>query len=213
MAYRTTANRPIEGADLRQESVTQAPPAKPIKIDENGKFIPTPVTGITVDPDTVSVLVDEFKTVHATIAPADADDVTVLWESDDATIATVDGSGRVQGIKVGTTTVTAKSKLDPTKTAEVDVTVTTPPVAVTGVTIAPKTASIAVGATQQLTPTIAPAGATNKAVTYKSSDTAKATVSASGLVTGVAAGTATITVTTADGAKTDTSVITVTAAP
>lgn len=87
-----------------------------------------------------------------------------------------------------------------------------PTVAVTGVTIAPKTASINVGATQQLTPTVAPSNATNKAVTYTTSDATKATVNASGLVTGVAVGSATITVKTTDGNKTDTSVITVTSA-
>ena len=79
-------------------------------------------------------------------------------------------------------------------------------------TIAPKTASIRVGETQQLTPNVAPENATNKAVTYSSSDDTKATVSASGLVTGVAEGEATITVRTSDGAMTDTSVITVSAA-
>lgn len=83
-------------------------------------------------------------------------------------------------------------------------------IAVSGVTLAPATASIAVGATQQLTPTIAPADATIKDVTYASSDEAVATVSATGLVTGVAVGSATITVTTTNGAKTAQSVITVT---
>ncbi len=86
------------------------------------------------------------------------------------------------------------------------------PVAVTGVTLAPATASVVVGATTQLTPTVAPAGAWDKSVTYTTSDATKATVSATGLVTGVAAGTATITATTKDGAKTATSAITVTAA-
>ncbi|WP_336709787.1 MULTISPECIES: phage tail tube protein [unclassified Cedecea] len=84
-------------------------------------------------------------------------------------------------------------------------------VPVTGVTVSPKTASIAVGATRQLASTIAPADATNKAVTWSSSDATKATVSNTGLVTGVAAGNVTITATTADGAKTDTAAITVTA--
>ena len=84
-------------------------------------------------------------------------------------------------------------------------------VAVTGVTLAPATANIAVGATQQLTPTVTPTNATNKQVTYTSDKEAVATVNASGLVTGVTAGTANITVTTADGAKTAKSLITVTA--
>lgn len=84
-------------------------------------------------------------------------------------------------------------------------------VAVTGVTVTPATTSVAVGATRQLTPTVAPADATNKAVTYSSSDTSKATVNSSGLITGVAAGTATVTTTTADGSKTATTAVTVTA--
>ena len=86
-----------------------------------------------------------------------------------------------------------------------------PTVAVTGVSVSPTTASVSAGITQQLTATIAPANATNQTVTWTSSNTAVATVSAAGLVTAVAAGTATITVKTADGAKTATSTITVTA--
>ena len=84
---------------------------------------------------------------------------------------------------------------------------------VTGVTIAPKSASKAAGGTQQLTPTITPTGATNKGVTYQSSNANVATVDANGLVTvaaaATAAQTATITVKTDDGGFTDTAVITV----
>ena len=75
----------------------------------------------------------------------------------------------------------------------------------------PTTLSLAVSATSQLTKTVLPTDATVKTVTYTSSNPAKATVSAGGLVTGVAAGTTTITVTTTSGAKTDTCVVTVTA--
>ena len=87
----------------------------------------------------------------------------------------------------------------------------TKPIAVTGVTIAPKTASIDVGATTKLNSTVAPSTATNKSVSYKSSDDAIATVSSNGTVTGVAEGDATITVTTQDGNKTDTATVTVNA--
>ena len=83
-------------------------------------------------------------------------------------------------------------------------------VAVTGVTVLPTTAGIAVGGTRQLTPTVAPANASIGSVTYASSNTSRATVSASGLITGVAVGIATITVTTVDGAKTATCAVTVT---
>lgn len=69
-----------------------------------------------------------------------------------------------------------------------------------------------VGKTVALTATVAPSNATDKTVSYKSSADATATVDAKGVVTGVAAGEATITVTTKDGNKKDTSVLTVTEA-
>ena len=85
-------------------------------------------------------------------------------------------------------------------------------IAVTGVTLSPTTATITVGGTQQLTPTILPANATNKTVSYSSNNTGIATVNTTGLITAVAAGTATITITTADGAKTATCIVTVSSA-
>ncbi|WP_239760796.1 Ig-like domain-containing protein [Mammaliicoccus sp. J-M39] len=87
----------------------------------------------------------------------------------------------------------------------------TKPIAVTGITIAPKTASVDVDTTTKLNSTVAPSTATNKSVSYKSSDEAVATVSSNGTVTGVAEGDATITVTTQDGNKSDTATITVNA--
>ena len=80
---------------------------------------------------------------------------------------------------------------------------------VTGVTVSPVSASIAVNGTQQLTPTIAPANATNQAVSWSSSNTSVVTVDASGKITAVGTGSATITVTTGDGNKTATKNITV----
>ncbi|MYX18858.1 hypothetical protein GTY77_02030 [Streptomyces sp. SID8380] len=87
---------------------------------------------------------------------------------------------------------------------------TNPVVAVTGVSLNKTTTSIAVGADETLTATVTPANATNKAVTYSSSDTAIATVTNAGKVTGVSAGDATITVKTTDGNKTATCVATIT---
>jgi formylglycine-generating enzyme required for sulfatase activity len=84
------------------------------------------------------------------------------------------------------------------------------PVAVTGVTLIPKTLALLVGGEPEtLTPTVSPANATNKAVTWSSNDEEVATVSANGLVTAVAEGEATITVTTADGGFSDTCAVTV----
>lgn len=86
------------------------------------------------------------------------------------------------------------------------------PVAVTGITISQKTASMKVGATKELSAAVAPDNATNKAVTYSSDAESVATVNSDGKVTALTAGTANITVTTTDGSKTDKCVVTVTEA-
>ncbi len=89
------------------------------------------------------------------------------------------------------------------------VTVTAKPVAVTGVTI-DETLSVKTGQSKTPSYTVNPAEATNKAVSFKSDNTAVATVNeTTGEVTGVKEGTATITITTADGNFTDTCVVTV----
>ena len=81
---------------------------------------------------------------------------------------------------------------------------------VTGVTLTPETATLTqAGQSVQLTATVAPADATDKSVTWTSSNTKVATVDANGKVTAVANGTCTITVTTVDGSKSATSTITV----
>ncbi len=83
------------------------------------------------------------------------------------------------------------------------------PVAVTGVSVSPASATIEVNGTVQLSQTVSPENADNKDVTWSSGNTAVATVSSSGLVTGIAEGIAIITVTTVDGGYTATSSITV----
>ncbi|AQW88630.1 structural protein with Ig domain [Serratia phage BF] len=170
---------------------------------------PVAVTGVTVTPDTLALKVGATSQLDASVAPSDATDKSIAWSSDDATKATVSSTGLVTAVANGSATITATTS-DGSKTDTCVVTVTT---AVTGVTLAPKTVSLSLAGTttQQLTATIAPSTASNKAVTYVSGTPATATVSSSGLITAVAVGTSTITVTTTDGSKTDTCVVTVTA--
>ena len=80
----------------------------------------------------------------------------------------------------------------------------------TGVSLNKATTTIAVGANETLVATVAPADATDKSVSWASDDTDVATVDSDGKVVGVAAGTATITVTTTDGDFTDDCEVTVT---
>ena len=88
---------------------------------------------------------------------------------------------------------------------------TTLPISVTGVTLDKTTLSLDTGKTGQLTATVAPTNATNKAVSWSSDTTAVATVDKTGKVTAIKAGKANITVKTADGAKTAVCALTVTA--
>lgn len=84
-------------------------------------------------------------------------------------------------------------------------------VAVSGVSLTPATTSVVVGATRQLTAAVTPADATDKSGVWTSSDPTKFTITNSGLITGVAAGTGNATFTTTDGAKVGATAVTVTA--
>lgn len=93
--------------------------------------------------------------------------------------------------------------------AEIEVTYTAETVYVTGVSLNENSISLEEGQTEQLTATVAPSNATDKSVSWSSSNTSVATVS-NGLVTAVSAGSANITVTTTDGGYTATCAVTVT---
>jgi hypothetical protein len=65
----------------------------------------TPVTGVSVSPTTVSINVGANTQITATVQPATASNKTVAWQSGNTTIATVNSSGVIHGVKKGTTTV------------------------------------------------------------------------------------------------------------
>ena len=136
--------------------------------------------------------------------PVDASDMSVTWSSSDSLVATVN-NGIITTLKGGSTVITVTTTDGP-KTDTASITVI---VKVDSVTLDAPNATIVVGGTQQLTPSVLPSGASNKNVTYTSSVIGVATVSPTGLVTGVSSGSTIITVTTVDGSKTSTSNITV----
>jgi uncharacterized protein YjdB len=176
-----------------------------------GSSTTVPVTGVTVSPTTLSLTVGQTATLTATVSPANATNKNVTWSSSNSSVATVSSTGVVTAVAAGSATITVTT-VDGAKTATCAVTVTgSTTVPVTGVTVSPTTLSLTVGQTATLTATVSPANATNKNVTWSSSNTSVATVSSMGVVTAVAAGSATITVTTVDGAKTATCAVTVTA--
>src|SRR5438094_582144 len=173
---------------------------------------PVPVASVEVTPATASV--QAGQTVQLTATPRDANGAplsgrTVTWSSSTTAVATVSNGGLVSGVTPGSATITATSE---GKSGTSSVTVTNVPVATVEVT--PPSASVPAGQTVQLTATPKDVGGTplsGRTVTWASSNKAVATVSNSGLVSGVTPGSATITA-TSEG-KNGTSSVTVTNVP
>ena len=158
--------------------------------------VPEPVASVEVSPSAETVAVG--ATLQLTAEAFDANGQAVagaefLWESSQTSVATVDASGQVTGVGEGTATITASSGSAQGTAA---ITVVSVPEPVASVEVSPSAETVAVGATLQLTAEAFDANGQAVAgaeFLWESSQTSVATVDASGLVTGVAEGTATIT--------------------
>ncbi len=167
------------------------------------------VSGISLDRASLNIEIGSQITLQTTVAPSNATNKNVIWTSSSSDVASVNG-GVVSALSEGTATIIATTE-DGGYTATCQVTVT--PVAqitvVQGVRLDKTSEAVLVGETTQLTATVNPESATNRNVIWSSSNEEVATVSAGGLVTAVAEGTATITVTTVDGSYRAECVVTV----
>ena len=161
-------------------------------------------TGVTLSQTELSLVKGATATLTATVAPSDATNKKVTWSSTNTAVAIVE-NGTVTAVSGGAATITVTTE-DGNHTATCEVTVTVP---VTGVTLPQTELSLVKGATATLTATVVPSDATNKQVTWSSTNTAVAIVE-NGTVTAVSGGAATITVTTEDGNHTATCEVTVT---
>lgn len=148
----------------------------------------------------------------ATFTPADISRKRVRWSTRDDKIAYIDPRGKLIARAPGKTTGRV-DVVDGGVYKEFDITVFADYVAPASVAITPGTAIVLTVAapTAQLTATVSPANASNKAIVWASSNTAVATVSQTGLITRVGNGAANITATTVDGAVVGTKAITATA--
>src|SRR5438477_12875 len=155
-----------------------------------------PVASVTVNPASASVQVGQTVQLSATPRDANGNALpgrTVTWASTNTTVATVNGQGLVTTKVVGSATITATSE---GQTGTAAITVTAAPVAT--VTVSPAAAAIQPGQTAQLTAITKDANGnilTGRTMTWASNNNPAGTVSSSGLVTGVATGTALITAT------------------
>ena len=142
---------------------------------------------VTLDKSEAFVKKGKTLTLTPTVYPSSLTDKSVTWKSSDESIATVTSEGKVKGIKYGTATITCTSNATGLST--------TCKVTVGLVKLDKSNATIEKGTTLTLKPTVYPSSLEDKSVTWTSSAKSIATVSSSGKVKGIKAGTATITCT------------------
>ena len=165
-----------------------------------------PVTKVTLSQSTLSLEVGKTATLRATVQPADASANSLTWKSSNTTVATVSDGGVVTAVKKGTATITASAPSGVKATCTV--TVVDVPVAVTSISVSPSSMVLDAGEAERLTVTFQPSNATDRDITWSSSNTSIATVSSGGTVTGRKEGTVTITAKSSNG-KTATCRVTV----
>lgn len=154
-----------------------------------------PVTSLSLNMSSISLHPGNTEILVVTVDPADA---SLLWSSNNISVATVDQNGKVTAVGNGNAIITVSAKDGSGKRATCSVTVTT---LVTGITLNKMNLWLEVGQSETLIATILPSTASNKSATWSSSDSSVASVTSSGQVLAAKVGTALIMVTTEDGGK------------
>lgn len=152
--------------------------------------------GITIEPEEIEIYTGETSQLNATLFPENTSDKTLKWESSNTSIVTVDQTGLIRAIKAGSATISVTSTDGGNHSATCTVTVKQH---VTSVSISPSSLSLHNGQTSTLNATVLPSDATDKTLSWKSSDVSVATVDDSGNVTGIGRGRTTVTATSRDG--------------
>ena len=167
--------------------------------------VSVPVESLSLDQTSVILAENESITLTATVGPADATDKTVTWSSSNPAIATVE-DGKVTAIKEGSATITAKAG---EKSATCQVTVKKSAIPVESISLDQTSLSLISGESERLTATVKPDNATDKTVTWSSSNTSVVDVDQQGEVRAYESGTAVITAKAGDKSATCTVTVTV----
>jgi len=160
---------------------------------------PIKVTGIVLDEKSLTMSIGQDQELTATVKPFDATNKDVIWSSNNKGIANVDEEGTVTAKKAGKAKITATTE-DGRKTATCEV-IVIDPIKVTGIVLDENLLIMSVGEEQELTATVKPFNATNKNITWSSSNKGIADVDEEGTVTAKKAGKVKIIATTEDGEK------------
>ena len=151
--------------------------------------VTVPVTSISLDKTTMTIEEGTTASLTATVQPNDASDKSVEWSSSDESVAMVE-NGTVTAVKEGSATIMARAG---DKTAECKVTVSKKVIIVTSVELNKSTLELKKGESEILSATVTPDDATDKTITWSTSEASVASVDQNGKVTALKSGTATIT--------------------
>ena len=196
-------------SDVEAQSVVFHVPARLIndyrdaEIWKNYHYEPIEKLVEKIEISSSSVTLEEGSTLtlSVTVSPADADNQDVAWKSDNEDVVTVDNNGVVTAVAPGTATVTVSTLDGSNLSATCEIRVVKPVVLVESITLDITDATLNVGDTMMLTATVLPEDADNREVTWISGNEDVVTVDNNGVVTAVAPGTATVTVSTLDGSN------------
>ena len=162
------------------------------------------VSSVEIKEKDFTLTVGAYNNLTVNVLPSDATNKTVSWKSSDPKIASVDSLGKVTALKVGTVTITATSG---SVSNSIKVTVVANTVKVSSVSFSEKNISLLVGKSKKVGMTVLPNNASNKSVSWKSSNSKVASVDSSGNVLAISKGTATITAVSNDNSSIKASVV------
>jgi len=152
-------------------------------------------TGLSLSPSSISLYTGETETLVPSVSPSDTYDKSVSFSSSDSAVATVSTAGVVSAKKAGSAKITVTTNDKSNISKSVNVTVKQ---YVTSITVIDSSLALYTDYSYQISASCAPTDATDKSLSFYSSNNAVAKVNASGKVVALKAGTATITVTATD---------------
>ncbi len=161
------------------------------------------VSGIELSSSELTLNVGDKTQLTATITPEDATDKGVEWKSSDENIATVDSKGQIKALATGSATITCSALDGSGISTDCKINVIK---MVSSVKINEKAVTVNVGKARLLAVAISPEDASNKELTWTSTDETIAKVDSKGRIEAIASGTATITCTTTDGSNKSSSI-------
>ena len=175
--------RALTSSELAELLNTPIKPSEPTEVE---------VTSITASSNYLAINVGETRKITYTIQPSNATDKTVTFASSDSSKVSVDQQGNIKALAEGDILITITASNGVSTDCQVVVTAVSQVVSVTEITLNVNNGNVQPNETLKLTATVLPSNATNKSVTWESSNKGAATVN-NGTVTGVADGEATIT--------------------